>query len=160
MFVRPYDRPTLWSSDLMIVWPYDRLTLWLSDLMIVWPYVRLNLWFDLMFVRWNWRTYDLTLCLSGKPYDRPCWWSSCWWLSANLATLPGGICTQRHDRMKTTLCIASRNTKHSRLLRTDFLVHLSSARGNIEQLIADSNIVRFGNKASDARKNSNPASCC
>ena len=95
MFVRPYDRPTLWSSNLMIVWPYDcpilsrymkpydRLTLWSSDLMIVWPYVRLNLWFDLMFVRWNWRTYDLTLCLSGKPYDRPCWWSSCWWLSAN-----------------------------------------------------------------------------
>ena len=90
MIVRPYDRPTLWSSDLRIVWtydclilsrymkPYDRLTLWSSDLMFVW-------------------TYDLTLCLSGetgelmiwpyvcpvKPYDRPCWWSSCWWLSAN-----------------------------------------------------------------------------
>ena len=90
MIVWPYDRltlwlsdtislhETLWSSDLMIVWPYDRLTLWSSDLMFVW-------------------TYDLTLCLSGetgelmiwpyvcpvKPYDRPCWWSSCWWLSAN-----------------------------------------------------------------------------
>jgi len=84
MIVWPYDCPILSRyMNLMNVWPYDCLTLWSSDLMTVWPYVRLNLWFDLMFVRWNWRTYDLTLCLSGKPYDRPCWWSSCWWLSAN-----------------------------------------------------------------------------
>ena len=53
--MRPNVCPTLWSSDLMIVWhydcpklsrymkPYDRLTLWSSDLMIVWPYVRLTL---------------------------------------------------------------------------------------------------------------------
>ena len=88
------------------------------------------------------------------------WYVDLWGAEVMVATLLGGICTRRHDRMKTTLCIASRNTKHSRLLRTDFLVHLSSATGNMEQLIADSNIVRFGNKASDARKHSSPASCC
>ena len=94
----------------------------------------------------------------GQPMGN--WYVDLWGAEVMVATLPGGICTRRHDRMKTTLCIASRNTKHSRLLRTDFLVHLSSATGNMEQLIADSNIVRFGNKASDARKNSSPASCC
>ena len=82
MNLRPYVCPTLWSSDLMIVWPYDRLTLWLSDtislhetlwssdLMIVWPYDRLTLWSsDLMFV-W---TYDLTLCLSGETGELMIW---------------------------------------------------------------------------------------
>ena len=82
MFVRPYDRPTLWSSNFMIVWPYDcpilsrymkpydRLTLWSSDLMIVWPYDCLTLWSsDLMFV-W---TYDLTLCLSGETGELMIW---------------------------------------------------------------------------------------
>ena len=64
MIVRPYDRPTLWSSDLMIVRTYDC------------PVKMKNLWSDLMIVRWKCRTYDLTLWSS-------CWWSSCWWLSAN-----------------------------------------------------------------------------
>ena len=90
-YMKPYDRLTLWSSDLMIVWPYDRPTLRSSDLMIVRPYDRLTLWSsELMIVQWKWRTYDLTLWLSGenaelmiRPYDRPCWWLSCWWLSAN-----------------------------------------------------------------------------
>ena len=90
MNVWPYDCPTLWMSDLMIVRhscmlfcymkPYDRPTLWSSDLMIVRTYdcpVKMkNLWSDLMIVRWKCRTYDLTLWSS-------CWWSSCWWLSAN-----------------------------------------------------------------------------
>ena len=101
MVVRPYDCLILWLSDtplcylatwnLMIVWPYDRPTLWSSDLMIVRPYDCLTLWSsELMIVQWKWRTYDLTLWLSGEnaelmiwPYDCPCWWLSCWWLSAN-----------------------------------------------------------------------------
>ena len=66
----------LWLSGLMVVWSYGCPTLWLSDLMVVW--LKLS-------------TYGWTLWLSSEnaelmvlPYGCPCWWLSCWWLSANL----------------------------------------------------------------------------
>ena len=70
---RPYVCPTLWSSDLMVVWPYDRLTLWLSDLMIVRYYlVTWTLWTSDLMIVWP---YDrLTLCSSELmiwPYVCP-----------------------------------------------------------------------------------------